>query len=404
MAVAIIAHLVLPRVVIALPAALSARTARIAVVHDWLVTWGGGENVLAEVLSLYPAADLFALVDFLPDDLRSRIGGRHARTTFLQHVPGARRHFRKLLPLFPRAIEALDLSAYDIVLSISHAVAKGVRVRAGQRHACYCLTPMRYAWDLRDAYLDTTGVRGVARMLANGVLDRLRHWDRAHSDRVSDYAAISRYIAARIEHSYGCCAQVIYPPVDTDYFHPGDAPPRRDVYFTASRWVPYKRIDAIVAAFRRLPGLRLVVAGDGPERARIRALAGANVSFVGELPRPALREAMRHARAFLFAAEEDFGIAPLEAQACGTPVIALDRGGTRETIAGSPGAARSGWFFAEQTAESIAQAVGDFEAAGAALSAEHCRRNAERFATARFRRDYAAFAGVPACPALPPGA
>ena len=347
--------------------------------------------MLAEILALYPSADLYALVDFLPDAARARLGGRRAATTFLQRFPGARRHFRKLLPWFPRAIESFDLAAYDLILSVSHAVAKGVRTTAAQRHACYCFTPMRYAWDLRDTYLDTTGVRGPLRPVANHLLDRLRRWDRDASRRVTRFAVISSFIAARVRENYGRGATVIYPPVDTDYFHPGDDPPRRDHYFTASRWVPYKRIDAIVQAFALLPQRRLVVAGAGPEAARLRAAAGANVSFTGELDRDDLREHMRHARAFVFAAEEDFGIVPLEAQACGTPVIAYGRGAVRETIAGDPGPGRSGLFFDEQSAAAIAAAIVSFERLQPPIAPADCRRNAERFAAARFRREFTGF-------------
>ena len=195
-----------------------------AIVHDWLDAWRGGENVLAEVAAMYPQADLFALVDFLPDAARARLAGRRATTSFLQHVPGARRHFRKLLPLFPRAIASLDVSGYDLVVSISHAVAKGVRVRAGQRHVAYCLTPMRYAWDLRDAYFRAGTAAGWLRPLADPVLDRLCDWDRASNAGVTAFAAISEFIAARIARHYGRTAQVIYPPVDTAWFTPGAAP------------------------------------------------------------------------------------------------------------------------------------------------------------------------------------
>jgi glycosyltransferase involved in cell wall biosynthesis len=383
---------------------------RIAIVHDWLDTWRGGENVLAEILQLAPDADLFALVDFLPDELRQRIGGRHATTSFLQRIPGARHHFRKLLPLFPRAIASLDVSRYNTVISVSHAVAKGVRIRAGQRHYCYCLTPMRYAWDMRDSYFPRGTAATWLRPLANPLLDRLREWDRRASAGVTEFAAISHFIAARIARHYKRPAQVIYPPVDTDFFQPGDAPPSRAFYFTASRWVPYKRIDAIVAAFAELPSHRLMVAGDGPDASRVRAAAGANVEFTGELPRTELRERMRDARAFLFAAEEDFGIVPLEAQACGTPVIAYARGGALETIVEHGHVPKmnaadaialpvedprllqaTGAFFHEQSASAIAAAVRAFEA-GPAIDAAGCRRNAERFSRQQFRRAFSDFA------------
>ncbi|MBS0321701.1 MAG: glycosyltransferase [Proteobacteria bacterium] len=374
-----------------MPSSPSARAPRIAVVHDWLDTWGGGENVLAEVLGLYPAADLFTLVDFMPPALRARLGKREVHTSWLQHVPGARRHFRKLLPLFPAAVQSLDVAGYDTIVSISHAVAKSVRVAPGQRHLCYCLTPMRYAWDLRASYLDTVGLRGLKRRGAERVLDHLQRFDRSTAARVTRFAGISTFIAARIYASYDRDATVIYPPVDTDYFTPPVAAATRAHYFTASRWVPYKRIDAIVAAFRDLPGHTLVVAGHGPEAGRVRAAAGPNVRFTGELPRDELRAAMRDARAFLFAAEEDFGIAPLEAQACGTPVIAYGAGAVLETIRGHDADAPTGRFFATQSAAAIADAVRAFEARRADYAAAACRENALRFSTARFRTAFRAF-------------
>lgn len=365
-------------------------TPRIAVVHDWLDTWRGGENVLTEVLRLVPQAELFALVDFLDEDKRALLGGKHARTSFLQRLPLARRNFRRCLPLFPAATERLDLSCYALVISISHAVAKNVRVTDAQYHLCYCLTPMRYAWDIRDQYLSAIGVaQGPKRWLAERLLDRLKRWDRAGAARVDRFVGISHYIARRIHAAYGRQADVIYPPVDVDYFQPSPAPARRDYYLTASRFVPYKRVDRIAGAFAALPGRRLVVVGDGPEAGRVRAAAGSNVEFVGEVPREQLRALMQGARAFLFAAEEDFGIVPLEAQACGTPVIALAKGGTAETIQPVNGAP-VGVLFDEQSPAAIAQAVERFEAMEASISPGACRANALRFAADRFRTEFAA--------------
>ncbi len=356
--------------------------ARIAVVHDWLATWGGGENVLAEILRAYPSADLFALVDFLPDAQRALLGGKHARTSFIQRMPGARKRFRGYLPLFPRAIEALDFSAYDLVLSSSHAVAKGAIAKPPRVHVCYCHTPMRYAWDLREQYLGPRGLAsGVRGLVVHHLLDRLRDWDRASSARVTQFIANSQYVRSRIERSYGRDAIVVPPPVDTDYFTPG-AGARGDYYMTASRFVPYKRIDLIAAAFRSMPGRRLVVAGEGPEDARIRAAAGANVQFVGRVTRERMRELLRGARAFVFAAEEDFGILPVEAQACGAPVIAYGRGGATETVRDG----LTGVFFGEQAAPAIVEAVERFEAVR--LEPEACRAQAETFATARFVAAY----------------
>ena len=363
---------------------------RVALVHDWLDTWRGGENVLAEMLRIYPQADLFALVDFLPDAVRQRLQGRRAVTSFLQRLPGARRHFRACLPLFPRAVESLDISGYDIVLSSSHAVAKGVRTRPDQLHICYCHTPMRYAWDLREQYLEASGLAAGPRgAIARRMLDRLREWDRGASDRVSAFVANSEFIRARIKRCYGRDSTVIAPPVDTDFFTPGGV--RGDDYVTASRWVPYKRVDLIVSAFRELPERRLVVVGDGPDAARVHAAAGPNIEFVGEVARERLRELLRGARAFLFAAEEDFGILPLEAQAVGTPVIAFGRGGVLETVRGLDDRVPTGVFFVEQTPAAIANAVRRFEADAPRIRPEACRTNAERFSAARFRREFAAF-------------
>jgi glycosyltransferase involved in cell wall biosynthesis len=367
----------------------------VAVVHDWLDTWGGGENVLAEILRAYPQADLFALVDFFTDDLRARIGGKRARTTFVQRLPGARRRFRSYLPLFPRAIESFDLSGYDLVLSSSHAVAKGVRTRAGQLHVCYCHTPMRYAWDLRDQYLGQRGLAtGVRGMVVHHLLDRLRDWDRATSSRVSEFIANSQFVRERIARCYERTATVIAPPVDTDFFTPDAnvvAPMSRDYYVTASRWVPYKRGDLIASAFRALPDRRLVIAGDGPEAPRVRAAAGANVLWVGQVSRERMRELLRGARAFVFAAEEDFGIVPVEAQACGTPVIAYGRGGARETVIDAGMARPTGLFFDVQAPEAIAQAVRRFETLVPRIEPSHCRERALQFSSERFAREYTSF-------------
>ncbi len=366
---------------------------RVAVVHDWLDTWGGGENVLAEILRAYPQADLFTLVDFFNDDLRRRLGGQHARTSFLQRIPGVRRRFRALLPLFPRAIESFDLRDYDLVLSSSHAVAKGARTTAAQLHVCYCHTPMRYAWDLREDYLGprglSTGWRGA---IAHRLLDRLRDWDRASSPRVNRFIANSAFVRDRILRSYAREATVIHPPVDTEFFAPATtAKPDPGYYFTASRHVPYKRIDLIAAAFKALPSHRLVVAGAGPESDRIRAVAGPNVEFVGAVPRPQLRTLLQGAQAFIFAAEEDFGILPVEAQACGTPVIALRRGGTLETVRDVDGTdAPTGVFFNEQTAPAIAAAVARFETRRPRIDAAACRAHALQFSTPRFHEQYTA--------------
>ncbi|MGA8031574.1 MAG: glycosyltransferase [Casimicrobiaceae bacterium] len=359
---------------------------RIAIVHDWLDAWRGGERVLAEICNVFNEADIFALVDFLSDADRARLGGRRATTSFLQRLPFARRHFRSLLPLFPRAIESLDVSAYDLVISSSHAVAKGVRTHRGQLHVCYCYTPMRYAWDLRDQYLQQSGLdHGLRGWVAGRVLDRLQTWDRETSRRVNDFIAISRYVADRIRRCYDRDSTVIHPPVAVG---PIDAAPvRGSTYVTVSQLVPYKRVDLIVEAFRRLPDRELVVIGEGPERARIAAIAGPNTRLLGRLPDRERDGWLAKARAFVFAADEDFGIAPLEAQACGTPVIALARGGTLETIRGLDAPAPTGVLFADQTADAIVDAIRAFEAKPARIDSAACIENAHRFEPQRFRRE-----------------
>jgi glycosyltransferase involved in cell wall biosynthesis len=363
---------------------------RIAIVHDWLDTWRGGESALAEVLAIYPHADLYALVDFLPPELRAHLRGKHAHTSFLQRLPGAARHFRVLLPVFPRAVEALDVGAYDLVISISHAVAKGVRTRPTQLHLCYCLTPMRYAWDLRETYLDSVGaLHGPVRLLADAILDRLQRWDVAASARVDGFIAISEYIRERIHRYYDRSAAVVYPPVDVDHFTPGTGQLLRQNYLTASRWVPYKRLEVMVEAFRAMPDRRLIVAGDGPELRHVRAAAGTNIEFAGEVSRDHLRDLMRDARAFVFAADEDFGIAPVEAQACGTPVIAYGRGGALETIRGLDDAQPTGVFFRDRSPAAIRTAVARFEQLADPIAASACRANAERFAATVFRDRFA---------------
>ena len=359
---------------------------KVAVVHDWLVTYAGAERVLEQMLALYPDADLFSLIDFVPAAERDFLGGRPVHTSFLQRIPGARRRYRSFLPLMPLAIEQFDLSAYDLVLSSSYAVAKGVLTGPDQLHLCLCYSPMRYAWDLQHQYLRETGLdRGLRGALARWILHRMRLWDVRSAVGVDGFIAISRYIARRIWKAYRRKSTVIYPPVDVDAFTPGGD--REDFYVTASRMVPYKRIDLIVEAFATMPQRRLVVIGDGPEAARIQSRGTPNIEFLGQQPFEVLRDRLRRARAFVFAAEEDFGIAPLEAQACGTPVLAYGKGGALETVRGLGEPDPTGIFFLEQTVRSLVDAVESFEREGGQIRPEACRENALRFGTPRFRQE-----------------
>jgi glycosyltransferase involved in cell wall biosynthesis len=367
---------------------------KVAIAHDWLVTLGGSELVLRELLRIFPDATVFTLIDKMAEADRSFLGLEETQTTFLDRLPGVETSYRKLLPLFPVAISRLDLAEFDVVISNSHAIAKGVRTRPHQLHLCYCLSPMRYAWDLRVQYLQESGLaRGVRGFAANRMLDGLRRWDRATSARVDSFLTLSRYIADRIARAYGRRATVIYPPVDVDYFelerdrHPGSG----DYYFTMSRFVPYKRIDLIARAFAHLPGRRLIIAGDGPDMAKVRAASGPNVELVGRVERHEARSLLGGARAFLFAAEEDFGIAPVEAQARGVPVIAYGRGGVLETVRGLDHAEPTGIFFSEQSEAAIASAVREFEANADRIAPAACRQSAERFAEHVFRSEFASF-------------
>jgi len=364
---------------------------RIALIHDWLDTWGGGENVLAALLALYPEAELFALVDFLSEENRARLGHRPIRTSFIQRLPFARRHFRKYFSLMPHAVEQFDLSPYGLVISSSHSVAKGVRTVPGQLHICLCYSPARYAWDLQPQYLAQTGLdRGVLGWLVRTQLARFRRWDLRASTRVDRFVAISEYIAKRVRSCYRRDADVIYPPVDVPPIQAGD-PPRESFYLTVSRLVPYKRVDLLVRAFAAMPGRQLVIAGDGPEMRKLCRLAPSNVRLLGGVDDARRDQLLRSARAFIFAADEDFGIAPLEAQAQGTPVIAFGRGGCAETIRGLDAAAPTGVLFAEQTIASIGAAVAQFEASAQRISAAACRANAERFSRETFNRRFSAY-------------
>jgi glycosyltransferase involved in cell wall biosynthesis len=359
---------------------------RVAIVHDWLVTYAGAERVLEQMLGVYPEADLYSLIDFVPEAERAFLGGRNVRTSFLQRLPGMRRRYRSFLGLMPLAIEQFDLSGYDLVLSSSYAVAKGVLTGPDQLHLCMCYSPMRYAWDLQHQYLRETGLdHGVKGALARWMLHRTRLWDYRTASGVDGFIAISEFIARRIWKVYRRDSTVIYPPVDVERFTPEG--PRESFYVTASRIVPYKRIDLLVRSFAAMPARQLVVIGDGPEARRIRAHAAPNVRLLGEQPFAVLRDHLRRARAFVFAAEEDFGIAPLEAQACGTPVVAFGKGGALETIRGLEDSEPTGVFFQEQSEASVIEAVELFEREQKRITAGACRNNAMRFAPDRFRRE-----------------
>lgn len=356
---------------------------RIGIVHDWLPVYAGAERVLGEMIAACPDSDLYSLIDFLPPDQREFLCGKPVRTSFMQRLPFARNNYRFYLPFAPYAIEQFDLTGYDVVVSSSYVVAKGVLTTAEQLHISYVHSPVRYAWDLHFQYLrDGNLERGAAGHLARAILHYLRLFDAVSANRVDVFVANSQNVARRIWKTYRRKAEVIYPPVDTEAFTL--CPDKENYYVTMSRLVPYKRIDLIVEAFSQMPDKELIVIGDGPEFKSIAAKATPNVTMLGYQPFEAVKHYMRTAKAFVFAAEEDFGIVPLEAQACGTPVIAFGKGGALETVVPD----ETGLFFGEQSTESLKEAVYRFESRNHYFDPEHIRKNAERFSKDRFRRAF----------------
>ncbi len=327
---------------------------KIAIVHDWLVTNAGAEKVLKNIIDIYPDADIFSLVDFLSNkDKKDVIDNRSVKTSFIQNLPFAKKTFRNYLPLFSKAIESLDLSAYDLIISSSWAVAKGIKKTKSQLHICYCHTPVRYAWDLYDEYTST--LKQPKKFLVQQTLKRLRTWDIASLDRVDYFIANSKFVSNRIKKTYNRDSIVIYPPVDTRSFLLDEN--KSDFYLTACRLVPYKKTKLIVEAFNEMPDRKLIVIGDGEEYEPIKKIAKENITLLGYQEFESMISHMQNARAFLYAAIEDFGIVPIEAQSCGTPVIALNDGGTAETVIDKV----SGIHFNNQTKEDIIDAVERFE-------------------------------------------
>jgi glycosyltransferase involved in cell wall biosynthesis len=291
------------------------------------------------------------------------------------------------LPLMPLAVEQFDLSGYDLIISNCHAVSKGVITGPGQLHISYVHTPLRYVWDMQNEYLKNSGIKGLMGMVARIFLHYVRNWDAVAANRPDVLIANSGFIAKRIKKVYHRESQIIYPPVDVDYFTPEGS--HDDFYLTASRFVPYKRIDLILEAFRGMPDKKLVIIGDGPELSRFKHLLGENMTLLGYQPTAVLRDYLRRSRAFIFAAKEDFGITPLEAQACGTPVIAFGEGGATETVRGQGSHNQTGIFFSTQTADAIKSAVMEFE--NQSINAQDCRIQAERFSSRRFQEEFYQF-------------
>jgi glycosyltransferase involved in cell wall biosynthesis len=363
---------------------------RIALVHDWLTNYVGGEKVLEQMIALYPQAAIFSSIDTLPQHKRAFLGNRIPITSLAQKWPFMRRYYKAYLPLLMFAIEQLDVSQYELVLSSSASIGKGILTGPDQLHIAYVHSPMRYAWDMHHQYLRDAGISsGLRSLIARWLLHRARLWDLRTANGVDHFIANSKFIARRIKKVYRRDSKVIYPPVDLQQFTLREQ--KEDFYLTVSRMVPYKKVREIVEGFKELPDKRLIVIGEGSEMSRIKQVAGRNVDLLGYQPLEVVCEYMQRAKAFVFAAEEDFGISPVEAQACGTPVIAFGRGGALETIRGADHPRPTGLFFAEQSPHSIAQAVRDFERTAGRYRAVDCRQNASRFSTEVFREAYTSF-------------
>lgn len=355
---------------------------KVAIVCDWLVVYAGAERVVEQLLNIYPEADIFCLVDFLPEGQRGFIQNKKTHTSFIQKLPGARKHYRAYLPLMPLAIEQLDVTGYDLVISSSHCVAKGILTGPNQIHISYVHSPIRYAWDLTHQYLHESGLdHGLKGWMAKLILHYMRMWDTRTANGVDYFIANSKFIAKRIKKVYGRDAEVIYPPVDIDAFEYCEE--KEDYYLTASRLVPYKKVKLIVEAFNEMPDKKLVVIGDGSDFEKTKAIAKDNITMMGYQSFEVLKEKMQHAKAFVFAAEEDFGITPVEAQACGTPVIAYGKGGALETVKGSEEEKITGAFFYQQEKDSIIAAVLDFEKVE--INYKNCRTNSKAFSINTFR-------------------
>ncbi|MCK0161190.1 glycosyltransferase family 4 protein [Allomuricauda sp. F6463D] len=364
-----------------------------ALIHDWYSVYGGAERCIESFTNIWEDFDHYSLIDTLSDENRQIIlKGKQTKNSFIQKMPFGKKKYRSYLPLFPLAIEQFDLNEYDLIISSSSSVAKGVLTRPDQLHISYVYSPVRYAWDLYHQYLEESGMqKGFKGLLAKYFLHKIRMWDYTTANRPDYYIAISEYVAKRIKKVYGKESRVIYPPVDTKTFTISDK--TEDYYITCSRMVPYKKIDLIVEAFSKTKQ-KLLVIGDGPDMHKIKKLATSNTELLGFVEKKKMQELIKNAKAFIFAAEEDFGIAPIEAQASGVPVIAFGKGGILETVKGVfPGTKKidkaiTGVFYENQKVDSLLGAVNFFEKNLDLFNKDIIRESAQRFSIERFEMEF----------------
>ena len=365
---------------------------KIALVHDWLVTYGGAERVLKCLIECYPDCEVFTLINSNKSLDINNLNAKKINTSFLQKLPFVRFYYRSLLPLMPIAIEQFDLSKFDVVVSCSHAVAKGIITGPNQIHICICFTPIRYAWDLQHQYLvDTNLIKKITNIIPRIFLHYIRIWDLRTAFSVDEFIAISSYIQKRIYKFYRRESIIIYPPVNIIDFHVK----KRDInseeyYVTCSRLVQYKRVDLLIKAFNILRK-NLLVIGDGPELNKLNKLCGPTAKMLGFQKSEEILKIYQNATAFVYAAEEDFGISPIEAQACGIPVIALNKGGTAETIINLDKEFPTGVLYDNQTCGDIVNAVHKFEKNRSKILAESCRNNSQNYSTEKFKELISSF-------------
>lgn len=366
---------------------------KVALVHDWLTGMRGGEKVLEVFCEIFPDADLYTLLH-VKGSVSKTIEDRRIKTSFIQNLPMAAKSYRNYLPLFPKAVEGFDLSGYDLILSSSHCVAKGVRRPAGSFHISYVFTPMRYVWDLYSDYFGSGRASLIKRAAMGAFLGYLRRWDVRSSERVDHFVTLSNHVAERIRRHYKRDAEVIYPPVDCSRF-PLSREKHEDFYLVVSAFAPYKRIDIAIEAFKRL-GKRLVVIGTGQDESRLKAAAGKNIEFLGWRNDSEIADYYRRCAALVFPGEEDFGIVPLEAMASGRPVIAYAKGGALETVVPlkdkgqGRGERPTGVFFHEQTPQALMEAVGRLEANMDEFIPPDIRRHALAFDRPAFKENMTA--------------
>lgn len=359
---------------------------KVAIIQEWLVSVGGSDKVVKAILDIFPDADIYTLVADKNVCLELGINFDNVKTSFIQKLPFGKKKHRMYLPIFPYAIEQFDLRGYDVIISSSHAVAKGVLTKADQLHICYCHSPIRYAWDMTNEYLDESNLKsGFKSILARYILHRIRQWDVLSSMRVDHFISNSNYVGSRIWKTYRRESRTIYPNIDISNFTP--CYDKQDFYLTSSRLVPYKKIDIIVEAFNNMPEKTLYVIGGGPDLDKIKKVAKKNVVVLGYQAFEVLKNKMQKAKAFIFAADEDFGMIPIEAQACATPVIAYCKGGSLETVVNN----ETGIYFNEQTSLSIIDAVCRFEMIVNRLDYKAIRKHAEKFSEERFKNEFREF-------------